>query len=45
MIAIGVTIGLIVVLGTGAFVIYRKKMKKIKKVRILKIGEEKVGEY
>ena len=28
MITIGVTIGLIVVLGTGAFVIYRKKMKK-----------------
>ncbi len=28
MIAIGVTIGLIIVLGTGAFVIYRKKMKK-----------------
>ena len=45
MIAIGVTIGLIIVLGTGAFVIYRKKMKKIKKVGILKIGKEKVGEY
>ncbi len=28
MITIGVTIGLIVVLGTGAFIIYRKKMKK-----------------
>ena len=28
MIAIGVTIGLIIVLGTGVFVIYRKKMKK-----------------
>ena len=28
MIAIGVTIGLIIVLGTGAFIIYRKKMKK-----------------
>ena len=28
MIAIGVTSGLIIVLGTGAFIIYRKKMKK-----------------
>ena len=39
MITIGVTIGLIVVLGTGAFIIYRKKNeKKIKKVGILKKG-------
>lgn len=41
MIAIGLTIGLAVVLGTIAYLIYRKK---IKKVGIFKIGKEKVGE-
>ena len=44
MIEIGLTIGLAVVLGTIAYLIYRKKMKKIKKVGIFKIGKEKVGE-
>ena len=41
MIAIGLTIGLAVVLGTIAYLIYRKKMKKIKKVGIFKIALEK----